>query len=527
MSVHEFLALLPADLVRHASLAAVGAPFLGAVLAMTVGARWGWGLVLPGAVTGLCCALIGAAHAHSFAANRAGTGFQDGPFEMMLAVLVAIAGLFVAIYRACAEIPERRADGAGPALFGLLLGGGGLVALADMPMILFAGMAIVELAGFGLSGIARPALSGATETGTGREPDQLLASGTWLALMAAGIALAPFSFGGEGNAGMIGAVLTAIGLAGIVWHRGVFPAGWGDPKAVGGLAIRGWISLVGAIALMRTLAGIAGSDHPASPIFCELFGIVALGVAAIASFRAVLSRDAEHVLSLFVCAEFALMVLALASGSRAGAEAAMLALAHGGALAIGGPFLLARLVDARGGYGFNTLAGTARNAPWAGASLVLIGASMAGAPLTLGFLVRWRMIDSAIEAGAFWAAAGIGVVAALLLAAVGRLIENISLSGPEPESGDGAAAGRAGGTSAAISGTAIWAEWAAGALALALLWAGLAGGVINPALTRMSALFAGGLSPVRTHVFPPPARPFRGLAGDDRVQAPRDDKGAS
>lgn len=538
MSVAGLLAELPAGLVRYAPMLAVAIAMGGATLAVIAGARAGWALVLIAAVLALGCTLIGVAQAHSFAALRAGTGFQDGPLETMLALLLASTGLAVAIYLVSADSGGRARDGSGPALSGLVLAGGGLVALADAPFTLFAGLALVELAVFGLASTRMSTGISTGESaadGRGRDgvhvegPEQWLASGIGLALVATGIALAPFSFGGDGNDGLTGAVLSAIGLSGMLWRRAFSPArlpeaGPSRGQGVTGMILYGFLDLICAVALVRTLASIAGSGHPSSPVFCAAFGAVALFVAVIAALRAVLSRDAGHVFRLLVCAEFALMVLALVSGSRAGMEAAILALAHGGALAIGGPLLLARLAHGRDGLGFDTLAGAARGAPWAGASLVLIGASVAGAPLTLGFLVRWRMIDSAIEARAFWSAAGIGLVSALLLAAVGRLIERISLSDAAAEAAEMNAPTRPGRADESVPRAAIWAEWAAGLLALALLWAGLAGGVINPALTRMSALSADTLSPGRTNLFPPPERAFPGL-GRDGGRKPEDREG--
>jgi multicomponent Na+:H+ antiporter subunit D len=71
------------------------------------------------------------------------------------------------------------------------------------------------------------------------------------------------------------------------------------------------------------------------------------------------------------------------------------------------------------------LDGLGRRRPIAGIAVTAGALSLMGAPLTIGFLGRWRLIEAAVGAGWWWVA-GIALLASL--AAVfygGRLIERV------------------------------------------------------------------------------------------------------
>jgi multicomponent Na+:H+ antiporter subunit D len=72
-----------------------------------------------------------------------------------------------------------------------------------------------------------------------------------------------------------------------------------------------------------------------------------------------------------------------------------------------------------------SLDGLGRRHPLAGVAVTAGALSLMGAPLTVGFLGRWRLIEAAVGAGWWWVA-GIALLASL--AAVfygGRLIERV------------------------------------------------------------------------------------------------------
>jgi multicomponent Na+:H+ antiporter subunit D len=115
------------------------------------------------------------------------------------------------------------------------------------------------------------------------------------------------------------------------------------------------------------------------------------------------------------------IVLCVALGSPAGIAAALLQLTAfaAAALALFG-------AAAAGGVGaISMLDGLGRRAPLASAAMTAGAISLMGAPLTLGFLGRWRLVEAGVGAGWWWAA---GAVIFASLAGVfygGRLIERL------------------------------------------------------------------------------------------------------
>jgi multicomponent Na+:H+ antiporter subunit D len=115
------------------------------------------------------------------------------------------------------------------------------------------------------------------------------------------------------------------------------------------------------------------------------------------------------------------ILLSLALGSPAGLAAVLVqtfALAVA-LLALLGGAAVARAPTIAG------LDGLARRAPLASLAIMAGALSLMGAPLTIGFLGRWRLIEASIGAGWWWAA---GAALACSLAAVlygGRLVERV------------------------------------------------------------------------------------------------------
>jgi multicomponent Na+:H+ antiporter subunit D len=216
-------------------------------------------------------------------------------------------------------------------------------------------------------------------------------------------------------------------LAGLALKAGVAPlhlwmgAAYGRSGALATLAL-GVIGGVGALAALARVASAA----LAAPAIAQgvSAALVAIGIASvvIGSVQAIGARNVRRLAAYAGAAQAGCVLVSAALGSPAGvaatlvqilAQAAAAMAVLGGEAALGGAPTLA------------SLDGLSRRAPLASAALAAGALSLMGAPLTLGFLGRWRLIEAGVGGGYWWAA---GAVIAASLAAViygGRLIERL------------------------------------------------------------------------------------------------------
>jgi multicomponent Na+:H+ antiporter subunit D len=141
----------------------------------------------------------------------------------------------------------------------------------------------------------------------------------------------------------------------------------------------------------------------------------------VGSVQAVGAANVRRLAAYASASQAGCILFSLALGSPAGLAAALVqvfALAAGLLAFLGGASVV------RGGA-ISALDGLARRAPLASVAITAGALSFMGAPLTIGFLGRWRLIEASIGAGWWWAA---GAALASSLAAVfygGRLIERV------------------------------------------------------------------------------------------------------
>ncbi|TKR22014.1 sodium:proton antiporter [Cellulomonas hominis] len=111
--------------------------------------------------------------------------------------------------------------------------------------------------------------------------------------------------------------------------------------------------------------------------------------------------------------------------------ALLLLLAHG--LAKAAMFLAAgTLVGVAGGDRVADLAGTATRAPMVVLTFGVAGACLAGLPPSLGFVGKWRLLESAVGSGAWWAVAVLLAGGLLTAAATTRVLAVALRPDPEP-----------------------------------------------------------------------------------------------
>jgi multicomponent Na+:H+ antiporter subunit D len=259
--------------------------------------------------------------------------------------------------------------------------------------------------------------------------------GVGAALMLLGAAMLGRAAGGFGLDGLplahirmpnlagAGAALIALALAvkiGIAPLHAWSAAAIGRANAMVTLGV-GVLGVLGAASVLcRFAAYTITAPEIGAAISTALAGLGAVSVV-VGSVQAVGASNLQRLAAYAGVSQIGCVLLSVALGSPAGFAAAMIqlvafsaaALAFYGGAAAGRVQSLAML----DGYG--------PRAPLASAAIAAGALSLMGAPLTIGFLGRWRLVEAGVGAGWWWAA---GLVIVASLAGVfygGRLIERM------------------------------------------------------------------------------------------------------
>ncbi len=429
-------------IAAYAELARANAPVLTLVLlfggagaaVLVPHARVSWALALLAAFAALGVALLGAgamfgAEPPAFA--EAGVALTlEGGAGLMSSLLAALAVLIVLAAAARLDELER----ATPYALALILccAGGWTGALFARDW--FGALGAAQIGA--LSAVALIGLGGARDRGALNGALRLWAiAGAGAGAMLLGAGLITRATGGDGvaeldaalidapNMATLGFVLVALPLlaaAGAAPLHGWAGATLGRSRDSVALAV-GALSVIGAISVLARLSVHAERAPAVAGGVSAVF--VALGAVTVA-YGAVQSVGATNVRRLVAYAgamQVGCILIALALGSPAGFAAALLQILAWAAAALALLVGAAAAKDAQ----FASFNGLVRRAPFASIAVTMGALSFMGAPLTLGFLGRWRLIEASVGAGWWWAT-GATIVASL--AAVffgGRLIERM------------------------------------------------------------------------------------------------------
>jgi multicomponent Na+:H+ antiporter subunit D len=225
------------------------------------------------------------------------------------------------------------------------------------------------------------------------------------------------------NLAAIGAGLILIALAlsaGAAPLHAWIGAAYGRAGALAAIGL----GVVGAVGAAATL-GRLSLHLIMAPALGEGLSIAlaALGGASvvIGSMQAVGARNLRRLAGYAGVAQLGGVLMCVALGSPAGVAAALVQLTAFAAAA------MALFVGASAGgvHAIEGLDGMGKRAPLASAAITAGAISLMGAPLSLGFLGRWRLVEAGVGAGWWWAA---GAVIFTSLAGVfygGRLVERL------------------------------------------------------------------------------------------------------
>lgn len=421
----------------HAPLLALLIPLLGAAVAIvTPSARLSWLVAIVAAGAGAAVAFdLGLrtlvredvpVHAAEGLALRA-----DGLSLFAAALVTGVAALTAIGAGASLRTFDKRVAPFAMALL-LCVGAGwtGALFARDLVGVLIS----VETAW--LAGVGLLALGGERERGVLNGALRMLsAGGAGSALFILGAAFMHFSVGSLDIAAIATADLetpagAAIGagllLLGLAFKAGAAPlhdwmgAAYGRAGALAALAL----GVVGAVGATAAIARLAAHIVMAPALYEGVaIALAVLGCASvvIGSMQAVGARNLRRLAAYAGVAQLGGVLLCVALGSPAGFAAALVQMTAFAAAALA----LFGGAAAGGVHAMEALDGMGRRAPLAGAAMTAGAISLMGAPLTLGFLGRWRLVEAGVGAGWWWAA---GAVILASLAGVfygGRLIERL------------------------------------------------------------------------------------------------------
>ena len=425
------------DLARaHAPLLLMSVPLVGAALVLVSGAaRVAW---LVACVSAVLAAFVGLDFAAGLLSGAAPVVANVGPElhidgpggfgAALIALVLALA--VVAVGGSLKDAGVREA----PVSLALLLGAaagwiGALVARDMIAMIAAAEAAWLATVGLvAVNGVRdRAPLNGALR--------MLSIGGVGAALLLRGAAMLGRAAGGMSLDGLpiahirmpnlagAGAASMALGLAmkiGVAPLHAWSAATMGRANPIIAFGV-GLLAVLGAASVLCRFAGYAiTAPEIGAGISAMLAGLGAVSVV-VGSVQAVGARNIQRLAAYAGVSQIGCVLLSVALGSPAGFAAALVQLAAFAAAA------MAFYAGAAAGrvQSLAMLDGYGQRAPLASVAISAGALSLMGAPMTIGFLGRWRLVEAGVGAGWWWAA---GLVIVASLAGVfygGRLIERM------------------------------------------------------------------------------------------------------
>lgn len=422
------------DLARaHAPLLTITLPLMGAAFAVLAGGRRAAWLV--GVAFALAAALaaweLGLRAPGAAAASFSIALHADGFGAMAAALVATVSALAVVAAGAMAgEMPQRVTPLA--VALTLCVGGGWTGALMARDLTgMFVAVEIAWLASVGLVALSatrdRGALNGALR--------MLISGGVGAALMLFGLAMIARAVGSLDLEAMPLAQLTMPSLAGagavlvvlaLALKAGVAPLhAWAGAALgrAGGAALLGVgaLGVVGALALMARFTAYAITAPQIGAGLSAVLGVLGAASVVIGSAQAIGAQNLPRLTSYAAAAQAGCLLLSIALGSPAGFAAALVQLfaLAAGTLALYGGAAAGRVQT------LSMLDGFAQRAPLASAAITAGALSLMGAPLTLGFLGRWALVEAGVGAGWWWAAVLVIMASFAAVFYGGRLIERM------------------------------------------------------------------------------------------------------
>jgi multicomponent Na+:H+ antiporter subunit D len=446
---------LPID---HAAapLIALLAPLVAAALCMmTPSGRAAWGLATLAALISALCALDVAASVQREGAQLYALGGWPAPRGVMIRIdgLGAFALCLVACAAALALISclgplrrelDRRRQPAAMGLAALVVTGAiGLIAAGDLfTMFIFlqlSGLAAAALVGLGAEGDRRAAPGGYRVLLWNTVGAQLYGFGAGLMFLSTG------SFDVEQAAGVLNAaehargavagvalMLTGLGIAAAIapLHVGLVAAiGRGPSFAAPLLGVA--LASAGLMALARLTALLVGAAAPSISDGASI-ALLALGVAGvlIGSLQAAAASDLRRLAAYAIAAQAGCVAIGLATATLDGMVGALF---HALNTALVAFVFLGAASYFEGGAPLKALDGLCARAPFLAGAITVAALSVVGAPLTVGFLSKWLLLQATLDSRLWGGAVAIVVSTMVAMVYVARLLERLYVRAPAPD----------------------------------------------------------------------------------------------
>lgn len=458
MTVFDTLYVAPPALAAQAPILAIVGPLIGAcAAALSPGGRSGWVIsVITAAFAMWMSVAVACDVARSGVVLYVIGGFEPplgislriDALGSMMALLISSMGLIGAIYSGHALVSEVRAE------THTLFQSGYLLCVAGFLGLVSTGDAFNAFVFLEVSSIGTYAL---VASGEQRDRRALPAAFNYLIMGTIGATFyvigIGFLYGATGTLNMtdMAARLATLGddtavqagfafvVVGLGLKAAIFPLhGW-LPGAYAGAPslVSVFLAATATKAAIYLIARFAFDVFPDASAFGQIFvhwvlAPLAATAVIVCSVQAIFENEIRRMLALSSVAQVGFILLGLSLASVSGMSTALFyIIAHAlmkaalfmalGALAVS---VRARTLEEFGGI--------AKDAPWSAAAFGVGAASLAGLPLTMGFLAKWKLVEAALHGGAIWMVVVVAAGSALTLVYVWRMVEAVFFRAPLP-----------------------------------------------------------------------------------------------
>ncbi len=457
MILFEAIYVAPPALTAQAPILVVVGPLIGAcVAALSPGARTAWMVSVLTASFALWMAVAVAGevaregvidYALGGFAPPMGIALRIDALGATMALLIASVGVLGALYSGHGLVSEVRPEKH------TLFQSGYLLCLAGFLGLVFTGDAFNAFVFLEVSSIGTYALVG---VGEARDRRALPAAFNYLIFGTVGATLYVLGVGflyaatGTLNLADMAVRLATLGDNSAVQAGLAFVvAGLGIKAAM--FPLHGWLpgAYAGAPSLVTVFLAATATKAAIYLIMRFVFDVfppgefgeiflrwilapLAAAAVIVCSVQAIIEKEVRRILAFSSVAQVGFILLGVSLASVAGLSAGVFyliahALMKGALFMAVGAFAIS--VRARTVEDFS---GIAREAPWSALAFGAGAASLAGVPLTMGFLAKWSLIAAALQAGAIWIVVVLAIGSLLTLVYVGRMLEAMFFRAPIP-----------------------------------------------------------------------------------------------